>query len=70
MAFAGVWEIWQLSGGKTIETFCIITADANEWMAPIHNRMPVILDEGQWKTWLPETAENRPTGSYEIRTSS
>ena len=29
-----------------------ITTDPNELMAPIHNRMPVILPESEWDTWL------------------
>ena len=38
--------------GETIESCCIITTDANMLMAPIHDRMPVILDPDQWPTWL------------------
>lgn len=47
MAFAGLWEEW-----NDIETCCIITTAANSLMEPIHDRMPVILDEDQWETWL------------------
>jgi putative SOS response-associated peptidase YedK len=55
MAFAGLWETWHLHEGETIETCCIITTAANALMAPIHDRMPVILPQGQWKTWLSPT---------------
>jgi len=47
MAFAGLWETW-----KPQETCCIITTSANTLMEPIHDRMPVILPEDQWATWL------------------
>jgi len=47
MAFAGLWETW-----NDIQTCCIITTSANSLMAPIHDRMPVILDPDQWESWL------------------
>ncbi|MDX8386351.1 MAG: SOS response-associated peptidase [Gallionella sp.] len=47
LAFAGLWETWH-----DIQTCCIITTSANSLMAPIHIRMPVILDQSQWATWL------------------
>lgn len=52
MAFAGLWESWRSTEGEVIESCCIITTDANAIMKPIHDRMPVILDQDQWTTWL------------------
>lgn len=49
-AFAGLWDVWE-KGDEPRATFTIITTENNEMMAPIHNRMPVILheqDEGAW----------------------
>ena len=49
LAFAGLWEIWQPKGddgeytGEEIRSCTIITGEANETMAPIHDRMPVLL---------------------------
>jgi putative SOS response-associated peptidase YedK len=41
---AGVWENWkELSSGEWLRTFATITTDANELVAEIHDRMPVIL---------------------------
>jgi len=52
MAFAGLWETWQPADGEPVESCCIITTEANELMRPIHDRMPVILNSGQWHDWL------------------
>jgi putative SOS response-associated peptidase YedK len=49
--FAGLWDRWEKEGDELC-TFTIITTDANEMMAEIHDRMPVILGgEGRYK-WL------------------
>jgi putative SOS response-associated peptidase YedK len=41
-AFAGIWETGRQQG-RALETFSIITAEPNELIKPIRNRMPVIL---------------------------
>lgn len=51
-AFAGLWEHWEGEGGKVIESCSIIVTDANELLRPVHDRMPVILDSGDYATWL------------------
>lgn len=48
-AFAGLWESW---GPDNLESFTIITTEANELVAQIHDRMPVILHEKDEGTWL------------------
>jgi putative SOS response-associated peptidase YedK len=41
---AGIWENWkEPASGEWIRTFAIVTTDANELIADIHDRMPVIL---------------------------
>lgn len=50
-ALAGLWELWGVDE-NAVETFTIITCSSNEELAPIHNRMPVILDEGEYDSWL------------------
>ena len=51
-AFAGLWDIWVNPEGEEIESFTIITTEANQLLQDIHNRMPVILREEQEETWL------------------
>jgi len=56
-AFAGLWEWWKSREGESLETYTIITTDANDLLRPIHGRMPVIIDEGDHARWLdPKTA--------------
>jgi len=52
MAFAGLWETWHPEDGDPVESCCIITIAANSLMEPIHDRMPVILEPDDWRTWL------------------
>jgi putative SOS response-associated peptidase YedK len=51
-AFAGLYERWDSPDGETIDTCTIITTAANEAIAPIHNRMPVILAPQEYSQWL------------------
>lgn len=54
-ALAGLWESKRLENGEVLRTFTIITCAPNNAMEPFHDRMPVILDQAVWSTWL-ETA--------------
>ena len=51
LSFAGIWDTARLEGIK-VDSCAIITTDCNALMQPIHDRMPVILGEGDWDTWL------------------
>ncbi|WP_100488053.1 SOS response-associated peptidase [Sporolactobacillus pectinivorans] len=51
-ALAGIWESWKAPDGHKIFSCAIITTEANELMAPIHNRMPVMLRKEDEKFWL------------------
>jgi putative SOS response-associated peptidase YedK len=62
LAFAGLWESWRDPeagdpDAPRLRTCVIITTDANDVVAPIHDRMPVVLPESAWSTWL--DVENR-----------
>jgi putative SOS response-associated peptidase YedK len=75
--FAGLWERWirpasndqndtdldEAPPSQTVESFTIITTKANETIAPLHTRMPVIVQPEHYLWWL----ENKPRSSlYEI----
>ena len=51
-AFAGLWTTWGPKDGEQLETFTIITGEPNELVAPIHNRMPVMLSPADYARWL------------------
>jgi putative SOS response-associated peptidase YedK len=51
-AFAGLWDEWHSPEGGSIRSATIITIEPNELMAPIHNRMPVILPPSAYEQWL------------------
>jgi putative SOS response-associated peptidase YedK len=51
-AIAGLYDIWYDAGNEAYPTYTIITTDANELVAPFHDRMPVILKQEDEKRWL------------------
>ena len=58
IAFAGLWESWEGEDETVIESCTILTTEANAFVRPIHNRMPVIVDPGDYDLWL-ETEPDR-----------
>ena len=65
MVFAGLWERWRVPEGAVlrgslaerrpsdiVETFTILTTEANETMRALHHRMPVILAPEVFERWL------------------
>lgn len=51
-ALAGLYEAWITPDHQTLDTFTIVTTAPNAVVAPIHNRMPLILDTSDESTWL------------------
>jgi putative SOS response-associated peptidase YedK len=51
-AFAGLWESWKPAEGDPVETCTILTTTSNEVVAPLHERMPVILPPEHFDAWL------------------
>lgn len=49
---AGLWEEWADAKGEILNTFCIITTEANRRLNHLHPRMPVILPPDKEKAWL------------------
>lgn len=54
--FAGLWERCEVPGGPPLETFAIVTTEANDVVRPVHARMPVILDAEAEALWMREGA--------------
>jgi len=53
LVLAGLWDGWRDPATDTVRrSFTIVTSAPNETMATIHNRMPVMLPESAWSTWL------------------
>jgi putative SOS response-associated peptidase YedK len=50
-AFAGLWDRWEKQA-PALETCAVITTSSNSLMEPIHHRMPVILSEQSYESWL------------------
>lgn len=55
--FAGVWQDWVGADDARLTTCAIVTTGANDAMATIHHRMPVILDPVDWPLWLGEAGK-------------
>lgn len=49
---AGMWKMQQRTEGGFIQSFVVLTTRANALMAPIHDRIPVVLDESRFDEWL------------------
>jgi putative SOS response-associated peptidase YedK len=56
---AGLWEHWRGKAGEVIESCSIIVTEANALLEPIHDRMPVILDAGDYARWLDPDNQNK-----------
>lgn len=52
LAFAGLWEEWHKGDEPGLRSCTIVTCAANETVADIHDRMPVVLPPSAWEEWL------------------
>jgi putative SOS response-associated peptidase YedK len=52
MALAGLWETWTGPNGEEMDTVAVVTTRANRTLAPIHDRMPVIVPTDGFDLWL------------------
>ena len=59
LAVAGLWSAWRDKNGPKdapwLHSCAVITTSANNTMAPVHDRMPVILPASKWQAWLDPT---------------
>ncbi|MBT8136074.1 MAG: SOS response-associated peptidase [Gammaproteobacteria bacterium] len=62
---AGLWARWRdgENDDETLETFTIVTTAPNEAVAPLHNRMPAIIDTSHFTQWL--DPENHDTAALQ-----
>ena len=49
---AGLWNRFETQAKEKIESCAILTTKANDFVMPIHNRMPVIIEKEYWSLWL------------------
>jgi putative SOS response-associated peptidase YedK len=52
IAFAGLYERWRDGQGGEVDTVAILTCSANAKIAPLHDRMPVVLAPEHYAAWL------------------
>lgn len=53
LALAGIWETWRSEQGEKVGSFAILTTEANQLVAEVHGRMPVILASAEAQAlWL------------------
>jgi putative SOS response-associated peptidase YedK len=57
LAMAGLWETWAGADGSEIDSGCIVTTGANTDVAPVHHRMPVVIDPADFDIWLGGSTE-------------
>jgi putative SOS response-associated peptidase YedK len=71
LAFAGLWDRWRdPSSGEELLSCTIIVSGASEWMAPYHDRMPVLLAAKDFDAWLSGTLDAdalRPAAENALR---
>jgi len=49
---AGIWETWHDETGNSLDSYTILTTQANTLAAKIHERMPVMLQDERAIEWL------------------
>lgn len=57
-AFAGLWDLWHSPDGQQLRTCTLITTEPNAVVAPIHDRMPVILTPDAREMWLDNSIQD------------
>lgn len=52
LTFAGLWDLWRDPDGDEVLSFTILTTRPSRWVAPLHDRMPVIVPTLERASWL------------------
>jgi putative SOS response-associated peptidase YedK len=64
-AFAGVWDRWRIARSNRVKAGWIMTRTPNAVTAPVHDRMPVILDLDGYASWFVTLCQNQiPPSGY------
>ncbi len=75
LAFAGLWSVWKVPDALAgtigdddgwLRTCTIVTTRANRLLAPIHDRMPVVLPDTAWDHWLDPRPDRDPDELVEL----
>jgi len=59
LALAAVWERFEPAEGEPVESFALVTTEANDALRPIHDRMPVALAPDEVDAWLDPAQQDR-----------
>lgn len=68
LALAGLWERWRAADGQALETCVIVTTGANAALAPIHDRMPVLVGRAEQALWLDARRGAAEVAAFAART--
>ena len=52
MALAGLWERWRAPDGGVVRSYAVVTTEANDLVARLHDRMPVVVAPEAFAPWL------------------
>jgi putative SOS response-associated peptidase YedK len=66
VAFAGLWETWTGPNGEELDTAAIVTTRANATLAPLHDRMPVVIPPDAFDLWLDPNADLQMAASLMV----
>ncbi|MCG3137270.1 MAG: putative SOS response-associated peptidase YedK [Phycisphaerae bacterium] len=67
---AGLYDRWASPEGETIWSVTLLTTTPNELIAPLHNRMPVIIPQPKQTHWLnPQTPPEELSALFTPRTA-
>jgi putative SOS response-associated peptidase YedK len=67
MAFAGLWETWTSPEKTVVRTFTVCTVEAAPAVTHLHNRMPAILDPGDYDNWMDTKRVSAPDAATLLR---
>ena len=66
-AIAGLWEYWEGADGSALESCTLLTTSANALMAPLHDRMPVIVAPEDYTQWLGSGRDETPQALSQLQ---